>query len=109
MPLNFASNTPEALNGLFDVLIGNKPNYTIQKHRLNRKGRASGKLVGGNLSVLYSMLGSRSYPDTNGNILFLEDLGRIPLPHRQDDDGIKKIRLAGQIGRHGDRRNDRHE
>ena len=74
MPLNFAENTEEALQGLFDVLKGKTPEYHISSHILNRKGDASGTLVGGNLSVLYSLLGSRSFPETKGAILFLEDL-----------------------------------
>jgi len=74
MPLNFAGNTPEALDSLFDVLKGEKPQYNFNGHPLNRKGVARGILVGGNLSVLYSLMGSRSFPDTAGKILFLEDL-----------------------------------
>ncbi len=34
----------------------------------------SGELIGGNLSVLYAMLGSESLPDPSNKILFLEDL-----------------------------------
>lgn len=45
-----------------------------EPHALNRIGEAKGKLTGGNLSVLYSLTGSASQPDTNGCILFLEDL-----------------------------------
>ena len=43
-------------------------------NKLNRNGVARGILTGGNLSVLYSLLGSNSFPDTDGKILFLEDL-----------------------------------
>ncbi|MBM3919513.1 MAG: LD-carboxypeptidase [Sphingomonadales bacterium] len=39
-----------------------------------RGGSFDGILVGGNLSVLYSLLGSRSFPDLKGKILFLEDV-----------------------------------
>ncbi len=74
MPLNFTGNTPAALDSLFDVLEGLKPHYRFASHPLNRKGKAVGMMVGGNLSVLYSLLGSRSFPDTAGKILFLEDL-----------------------------------
>ncbi len=74
MPLNFAGNTPEALDSLFDVLEGKKPHYRWPAHPLNRLGKASGVLVGGNLSVLYSLMGSGSFPETAGKILFLEDL-----------------------------------
>ena len=40
-----------------------------------RSGRARGRLVGGNLSVLVSMIGSPYLPEWNGHILFLEDIG----------------------------------
>lgn len=33
-----------------------------------------GTIIGGNLSVLYSLVGSNSFPSAEGNILFLEDL-----------------------------------
>lgn len=39
------------------------------------EGEASGVLLGGNLSVLTSMLGSKYLPDWQGSILFLEDIG----------------------------------
>lgn len=37
-------------------------------------GRARGRLVGGNLSVITSMLGSSFLPDWSGHLLFLEDV-----------------------------------
>jgi muramoyltetrapeptide carboxypeptidase len=48
--------------------------YPITRHPLNRLGKTSAEIVGGNLSVLYSLLGSKSDIDTRGKILFLEDL-----------------------------------
>jgi len=48
--------------------------HTSEIHSLNRKGDAQGILCGGNLSVLYSLLGSASSINTEGKILFLEDL-----------------------------------
>jgi len=74
MPLNFAGNTPEALDSLFNVLEGKRPRYQWSAGSLNRQGKANGMLAGGNLSVLYSLLGSSSFPDMSGKILFLEDL-----------------------------------
>ena len=38
-------------------------------------GRARGRLVGGNLSVLAGLVGTPYMPDTRGHILFLEDVG----------------------------------
>jgi muramoyltetrapeptide carboxypeptidase len=74
MPINFTNNTKIAVNSLFDVLFGKLPYYKFNSHQLNKQGSAVGVLVGGNLSVLYSLLGSISFPDTDGKILFLEDL-----------------------------------
>ena len=48
--------------------------YEATPHPMNREGVANAELVGGNLSVLYSLLGSESDIDTKGKILFLEDL-----------------------------------
>lgn len=74
MPINFSTNTSEALDSLFDVLEGKLPNYNFGNHVLNRPGKVRGTLVGGNLSVLYSLLGSASFPKAQNPILFLEDL-----------------------------------
>ncbi len=74
MPVNFAGNTKEALEWMFDVLEGGTPEYLINAHPLNKSGKAGGILTGGNLSVLYSLCGSHSFPETDGKILFLEDL-----------------------------------
>lgn len=41
---------------------------------LNRTGSGAGQLVGGNLSLLYALNNSDSDIDTDGKILFLEDL-----------------------------------
>ena len=41
---------------------------------MNRLGSATGELVGGNLSILYSLLGSPSAIDCKDKILFIEDL-----------------------------------
>ena len=70
MAINFEKNTNEALESLFNALTG-KWN-AVETH-----GRASLHdipSVGGNLSVLYSMLGSDLFPNTDGKILFIEDL-----------------------------------
>tara|TARA_R110000850_G_scaffold277058_1_gene421840 strand:+ start:62083 stop:63006 length:924 start_codon:yes stop_codon:yes gene_type:complete len=47
--------------------------YEIQDAS-SRQGRAKGQLIGGNLSVLYSLFGSPSAVNTDGKILFIEDL-----------------------------------
>ena len=74
MPLNFPDNTPEALDSLYAALTGKDLCYEVKPNKMNKLGKCSGRLVGGNLSVLYSMIGSKSFPEMNGNILFIEDL-----------------------------------
>jgi muramoyltetrapeptide carboxypeptidase len=56
------------------ALFGELNNYETSSHSLNRRGSASGELVGGNLSLLYALNGSISDLDTTGKILFIEDL-----------------------------------
>lgn len=73
MPINFAKNK-EATESLRKALFGEKLAYEVKAHKLNRKGNATGQLVGGNLSLLYALTGSISDVDTKGKILFIEDL-----------------------------------
>jgi muramoyltetrapeptide carboxypeptidase len=57
------------------ALFGNPTNYDLDYSPYNRLGEASGELVGGNLSILYAMLGSNESIDTSGKILFIEEIG----------------------------------
>ena len=74
MPHILANKTPEALQSLIDALTGKSLHYEWPSFPLNRLGDAEGLMVGGNLSVLCGMLGSNSFPETGGKILFLEDV-----------------------------------
>jgi muramoyltetrapeptide carboxypeptidase len=57
------------------MLLGKKNNYKIEGNELNRKGTATGKLIGGNLSILAHQIGTPSDINTKGKILFIEDVG----------------------------------
>lgn len=74
MPLNFTSNTEESLNTL--LLALEDKSYTIHSEtsKWNKTGEVKGKLVGGNLSILYSLLGTDDQIDYTGCVLFIEDL-----------------------------------
>lgn len=74
MPVNISRATPEAKESLRKALFGEALSYQLPAHEMNQKGKASGELVGGNLSILYSLLGSVSAIDCQDKILFLEDL-----------------------------------
>ena len=56
------------------ALQGKALGLCAKPHNLNRHGQSTGLLIGGNLSVLASMIGSDSFPCLDGAILFLEDL-----------------------------------
>jgi muramoyltetrapeptide carboxypeptidase len=74
MALSSKSATPEAKESLRKALFGETLEYRVPCHNFNREGKAEGELVGGNLSVLFSVMGSKSEIDYRGKILFIEDL-----------------------------------
>ena len=74
MPINFKNNTKESLSSLKNSLFGNLNSIECIAHPFNKFGKIEGDIVGGNLSIIYSLLGSESDIDTTGKILFIEDL-----------------------------------
>jgi len=65
----------EYVGSLRDALVGKKADYHFAPHHFNKKGKASGELVGGNLALLTHLCGTRSDIQTKNKILFLEDVG----------------------------------
>ncbi len=63
------------IQSLRDALIGRKADYNVEGNILNQKGKASGILVGGNLSILAHLIGTSSDIKTKNKILFIEDVG----------------------------------
>lgn len=74
MALSTKTAAPESSESLRKALFGEKLEYRVPCHNFNREGKAEGELVGGNLSVLFSLMGSKSEINYNGKILFIEDL-----------------------------------
>jgi len=74
MPVDIHKGTEETRQSLKNVLFGKKMKYVIPSSIDNRIGTARGQLIGGNLSILYSLCGSSSSIDTHGKILCIEDL-----------------------------------
>jgi len=65
---------PSSYQSVYEALFGYELNYEIQSHAYNNLGEAEGELVGGNLSIVYSLLGSESaVTNPSDKILFLED------------------------------------
>jgi muramoyltetrapeptide carboxypeptidase len=78
-PMAAAFNEGEFENqyilSLRKVLSGKKVKYTCEVHPFNQQGTARGELVGGNLSLLTHLIGTRSDINTTGKILFIEEIG----------------------------------
>lgn len=67
--------TIQSVETLRKALFGEELDYTVEASNDNREGTATGQLVGGNLSILLTMLGSESSISTDGKILFIEEIG----------------------------------
>jgi len=78
MAMEMDIKTAETRNSPFEVLFGKdyEISYT-SNHAFNKIGKVRGALVGGNLSILYSLIGSHSHINTEGKILFIEDLDEM--------------------------------
>jgi muramoyltetrapeptide carboxypeptidase len=79
---------------LKDALAGKKANYIVKTHRLNRFGLVKAELVGGNLSLLAHLTGTRSGLNTRGKILFIEDVGEY-LYHI--DRMLQQLKRSGKL------------
>lgn len=74
MPVNFSSNTQESLQTLKAALFGSPESISIPSQRDNKTGVATGPLIGGNLSIIYSLAATDIDLNTDGKILLVEDL-----------------------------------
>ena len=74
MPINFIENTPDALNTLKALLFNEKYEIIAPAHHYNRTGISKAEIVGGNLAIIQSLMGTPYEINTKGKILFLEDV-----------------------------------
>ena len=92
MPISFQKNTDEALVTLLESITGKFTPYVLPPNKSNKIGKATGNLIGGNLSIVYSMLGTNDQYDFENSILFLEDVGE---PYYQVERMIFALSKAG--------------
>lgn len=76
MPINITDERLQsfAAQSFLSAIKGQDLIYELENHPLSRLGEFSGTLTGGNLSMLYSLMGSPSDVDTTDKVLFFEDL-----------------------------------
>ena len=83
MPLTLDLENPiqkESITTLHQALFGKKLQYKLASSKYNKTGESIGEVVGGNLSLVYSMLQSDISLNMENKILFIEDVGE-PLYH----------------------------
>lgn len=84
----------ENLDSLMQLLKGNPVDYKIETQPENRTGSCTAGIVGGNLSIMVSLLGTKYEIDTRGKILFIEDIDEY-LYHT--DRMMHQLKLAGKL------------
>lgn len=101
MPSTIPDSTSFGLETLRKALFGENLSYTFETNFTNIIGEATGELIGGNLSILISVLGSKSDLDYTDKILFIEDVGEylyaIDRMMRTLDRAEKLAKLKGII------------
>ncbi|WP_019037205.1 S66 peptidase family protein [Psychroflexus tropicus] len=90
-----SASTSEELKA---VLFGEKHQIQYASRHPNQvNGEVKGVVIGGNLSVLYSAIGSHSMPSFKNKILFLEDLDEYLYHIDRMMQNLKRSGLIGQI------------
>lgn len=104
-PVLLSSFSDFTFNSLDEILFGDVEKYIIQNPEPNsirnndpliviNDGEANGELVGGNLSLISSLMGSKYEIDSNDKLLFIEDVGEAPYRlHRM----LTQLKLAGKF------------
>lgn len=83
-----------AAESLRQMLFGELPAYEVPAHLLNRTGNVAAQVVGGNLCLLAHMIGSDTEIDTEGKILFIEDINEYLYNH---DRMMIQLKRSGKL------------
>ncbi len=84
----------EVTAAIFSILQGKLPTYEVVPHPLNKIGEAEGRLAGGNMAVLCGLTDTPFDLLTNGDILFIEDIGE---PIYKVERMLYNLRLNGTL------------
>lgn len=95
MPLNYLNpqKSKPTLESLHNALFGNQ-NPVSWKGKIIRPAEVSGEVTGGNLSLIYSLIGTPGEPETKGKILFIEETGEY---YYHLDRMMTSLKLAGKL------------
>jgi muramoyltetrapeptide carboxypeptidase len=95
MPLNFsnAEKTVATFESLKSALFGEHQTNTWSGTSI-RPENVKGEFTGGNLSLIYSLIGTPAEPETKGKILFIEEVGEY---YYHLDRMMTSLKLAGKL------------
>ncbi len=74
---NNGENKNEFIDSLHKALVGKKAKYACKADPFNKLGEAKGELIGGNLTLITHLTGTKSDINTKNKILFIEDIGEL--------------------------------
>lgn len=75
MPVLFSSEHAElSVESLRKLLFKGEYSLSAAPNSFNRQGELTGRIIGGNLSLLVDALGTRTEPDTDGKIMVIEEI-----------------------------------
>ncbi|MFW5656793.1 MAG: S66 peptidase family protein [Bacteroidota bacterium] len=95
MPVAMGKKDIESsVQSLRDLLFGRKKDYQQKTHARSIQGMAEGTLIGGNLSILYSMIGTPWDFNPEGKILFIEEVSEH---HYHIDRMVHSLKYAGRF------------
>ncbi len=96
MPINIKSEiySSSSIESLFNLLFGKEFSFSTSSDFAQKDCKVKGRVIGGNLSILYSLLGSESFSQTDDLILLIEDLDEY-LYHI--DRMMQALRRAGKL------------
>jgi muramoyltetrapeptide carboxypeptidase len=95
MPLHYSMTDRSAgtFDSLHDLLFGGYKQISWEGEFIN-PAQISGEITGGNLSLMYSLMGTKAEPETKGKILFIEEVGEY---YYHLDRMMFSLRLAGKL------------
>ncbi len=95
MVTTLKGDSEKTCSALIDAVGSNQPlSLNARKAVILNAGRASGRLVGGNLTCLCHLVGTPYEPRFEGHLLFLEDRGEAPY---RIDRMLSQLRLGGHL------------
>ncbi len=92
MPNSFPKN--KGADEIINIIQNNIKPTTLKPNKLNKTGKATGKLIGGNLTIIHNLIGTDFDFNPLSKILFIEDIGEYDY---HIDRMIQSMKLAGKF------------